>query len=148
MNAITEIDANAPVVVRRSIHVGAPLQRVWRLLADVPSWPRWQPEITAARAAGPLAVGDTFRWSTAGLDIESTVYAVEAPRRILWGGSAHGIVGVHLWTFEEAGSSVRVRTEESWDGEPVRADVAGMRAALDDSLASWLGHLKSAAEHA
>ncbi|GAA1752937.1 SRPBCC family protein [Streptomonospora arabica] len=146
MNTITGIDASAPVVVRREIAVDAPLERVWRLHTDVASWPRWQPDITAAQAAGPLRVGDAFRWSTAGLDIESTVYVVEKPHRILWGGPAHGITGVHLWTFEAAGSSVRVRTEESWDGEPVRADAAGMRAALDESLAAWLAHLKSAAE--
>lgn len=41
---------------------------------------------------------------------------------------------------------MRVRTEESWDGPPVRADVAGMRATLDDSLTAWLGHLERAAE--
>lgn len=148
MNTITEIDASAPVVVRREIAIDAPLQRVWQLHTDVPSWPRWQPDITAARAAGPLCAGDAFRWSTSGLDIESTVYVIEAPHRILWGGPAHGIIGVHLWTFDATGSSVRVRTEESWDGDPVRADVVGMRAALGESLAAWLAHLKRAAENA
>jgi uncharacterized protein YndB with AHSA1/START domain len=148
VNAIPHIDAHAPVVVRREITVEAPLQRLWRLHTDVSSWPRWQPDITAARAGGPLRAGEAFHWSTAGLDIESTVYAIEAPHRIVWGGPAHGIVGIHLWTFAPAGAAVRVRTEESWDGEAVRADVAGMRLALDQSLAAWLTHLKRAAESA
>jgi hypothetical protein len=43
-------------------------------------------------------------------------------------------------------SGVHVATTESFAGEPVRADVAGMQALLDASLVSWLGHLKEAAE--
>jgi hypothetical protein len=41
---------------------------------------------------------------------------------------------------------VRVETNESFAGEPVNADAGGMQAMLDASLASWLGHLKVAAE--
>jgi len=143
---ITEIDASAPVVVRRDIAIDAPLHRVWRLLTDVPAWTEWQPDITAAAAGAPLAAGSTFRWSTAGLDIESTVYALREPHWILWGGISRGIRGIHLWEFDAQGSAVHARTEESWDGEPVLADVQGMSAALGASLSAWLGHLKRAAE--
>lgn len=143
---ITEIDLSAPVVVRRDIAVDAPLRRVWHLLTDVPAWTEWQPDITAAAADAPLTAGSTFRWSTAGLDIESTVYSLRDPHRILWGGSSRGIHGIHQWTFDAEGSSVRARTEESWAGEPVLADVPGMRAALGESLSAWLGYLKRAAE--
>ncbi len=143
---ITEIDVKAPVVVRCDTVVDAPLRCVWRLLTDVSSWPDWQPDISAAAADRPLRTDSAIRWSTAGLDIESTVYQLRTPDRILWGGTAGGITGIHLWTFEVIGSSVRVHTEESWDGDPVLADVDGMRAALGDSLAAWLGHLRKAAE--
>ncbi|WP_410671457.1 SRPBCC family protein [Amycolatopsis sp. cmx-4-68] len=144
----TEIDLSAPVVVRRETVINAPLHRVWQLHTDVTSWPQWQPDITATQADCPLTTDSTFRWSTGGLDIESTVYEVEEPRRIVWGGPAHGITEIHLWTFDVTGSAVRVRTEESWDGDPVRADIPFMRAALDQSLAAWLNHLKKAAENA
>lgn len=143
---ITEIDSDAAVVVRRDIVVHATLERVWNLHTDVAAWPSWQPDITTAEIGGPLKPGATFRWSTAGLAIESTVYAVEPPSRILWGGPAHGITGIHLWTFRAENGVVHVHTEESWDGEPVRADADGMHAALDGSLAAWLQHLKKAAE--
>ena len=39
-------------------------------------------------------------------------------------------------------------TNESFAGEPVEADAAGMQSLLDASLVSWLGHLKAAAEAA
>jgi hypothetical protein len=39
-----------------------------------------------------------------------------------------------------------VTTIESFAGEPVKADVAGMQTAVDASHVSWLGYLKVAAE--
>ncbi|MEU8024715.1 MULTISPECIES: SRPBCC family protein [Micromonospora] len=143
---ITSIDENAAVVVRREIRVDAPIERVWQLHTDVNGWTHWQGDIDTAHADGPLAPGSEFRWSTAGLSIVSTVHAVDAPHRILWGGPAHGITGVHEWTFTPDGDGTVVRTAESWDGEPVRADRDNLRDALDASLASWLDQLRKAAE--
>ncbi|MER7505495.1 SRPBCC family protein [Nonomuraea pusilla] len=145
---ITGIDTSAPVVARHSITIDAPLQRVWDLHTDVSGWTSWQNDITAASAEGPLVPGSVFHWTTFGMEIASTVYAVEEPYRILWGGPAHGIDGIHQWTFTEKDGRVHVHTEESWDGDPIRADAEGMRAALDASLTTWLERLKKAAENA
>ncbi|WP_033290919.1 SRPBCC family protein [Amycolatopsis jejuensis] len=143
---ITGIDVNAPVVVHRDVVIDAPLPRAWELLTDVSSWPQWHPDITVAEADRPLRESDTFRWRAGGLDVESTVYLSKPPRRIVWGENVRGITAVHVWTFDLAGPSVHVRTEQSWAGEPVLADVEGIQAVLGDSLAAWLGYLKEAAE--
>ena len=140
------VDENAAIVVRRTIRINAPIDRLWRLHTDIDGWTQWQSDIDSAHTDGPIGVGSTFHWSTAGLSIASTVYALHAPRRILWGGPAHGITGIHQWTFTPDGDATVVHTEESWDGEPVRADRANLRDALDASLASWLEHLRKAAE--
>jgi len=39
-----------------------------------------------------------------------------------------------------------VTTSESFAGDPVSVDVAGMQGQLDASLVAWLDYLKSAAE--
>lgn len=65
---------------------------------------------------------------------------------MLWGGTAGGIPGIHEWLFEETPDGVRVRTTESFSGEPVDADIESMQSMLDQSLVSWLAHLKAAAE--
>ncbi|MGW0863274.1 SRPBCC family protein [Streptomyces sp. NPDC002611] len=142
----TTIDETAPVIADHTIRIAAPLDRIWELHTEIGSWPAWQPDIAEARLDGPLAPGSTFHWTTAGLSIDSTLYAVEARRRILWGGPAHGISGVHEWTFTEDGDDVVVRTRESWSGAPVDADRDNLAAALDASLSSWLNALKRAAE--
>jgi uncharacterized protein YhdP len=41
---------------------------------------------------------------------------------------------------------VLVRTEESWEGEPVTAQVETLQGALDQSLRTWLENLKGTAE--
>lgn len=64
----------------------------------------------------------------------------------MWGGPVQGIVAVHVWTFTATDAGVLVATQESWDGEPVRAQVAALQAALDRSLRRWLEDLKRAAE--
>ncbi|MEV4249836.1 carotenoid oxygenase family protein [Streptosporangium canum] len=56
-------------------------------------------------------------------------YAIAPGHRILRGGPAHGITGIHEWTFTERDGQTFVQTAESWDGEPIRADRAGMQAA-------------------
>ena len=76
----------------------------------------------------------------------STVYEVQDQSRILWGGTGDGITGVHEWVFTAIPGGTHVATTESFAGAPVEADVAGMQRVLDESLVSWLKHLKNAAE--
>ncbi|MCG7285852.1 SRPBCC family protein [Cellulomonas sp. ACRRI] len=142
----TTIDESATVVVRREIRVAAPVDLVWRLHTDVARWPAWQTDVESAQVDGPLAPGSSFRWRTHGLDVTSTVYALDAPHRILWGGPAQGIDGIHEWTFTADGDGTVVRTAESWEGDPVRQDAANLRAALDASLGAWLERLRAEAE--
>ncbi|MCF4122594.1 SRPBCC family protein [Antribacter sp. KLBMP9083] len=144
--APTGIDDAATVVVRREIRIAAPIEQVWRLHTDVDAWPTWQTDVDTAHTDGPLQPGATFRWSTHGLDVTSTVYALDAPHRILWGGPAMGITGIHEWTFTADGDATVVRTAESWEGDPVRADTDNLRAALDASLGNWLELLRQTAE--
>ncbi|MGX1912114.1 SRPBCC family protein [Streptomyces phaeochromogenes] len=141
------VDEDAPVVVRLSTTVDAPLATVWALHTDIGSWADWNTDIESVDFGGPLAPGSSFRWLTHGLDITSTIREVVPGERIVWGGPAHGIEGVHVWTFEEAdGGTVTVRTEESWAGAPIEERPEEMREALRQSLESWLSHLRSEAE--
>ncbi|MEU8861419.1 SRPBCC family protein [Streptomyces umbrinus] len=145
------VDEDAPVVVRLSTTVDAPLATVWALHTDIGSWADWNTDIDSVDFDGPLAPGASFRWLTHGLDITSTIREVVPGERIVWGGPAHGIEGVHVWTFEETGGAtgertVTARTEESWAGAPIEERPDEMREALRQSLESWLSRLRSEAE--
>jgi uncharacterized protein YndB with AHSA1/START domain len=141
-----EINTQAPVITRDEILIDAPIEKIWGIQTDVFAWPSWQPEVDGAESEGPLEVGSVFRWQTAGLDITSTVQEIDPPRRIVWGGPAQGISAVHVWTLEPQAEGVLVKTQESWEGEPVDAQVETLQGALDKSLRDWLENLKRTAE--
>jgi len=143
-----DVDRKAQVIVDLSIEIDAPQETVWRIQTGIEQWPTWQKDITQARLSGPIAVGSTFQWETHGLDIVSTIREVDPMRRIVWGGPAQGIEGVHVWNITPTPKGVVVHTIESWDGPPVEADPDGMRAALTFSLNAWLAALKTTAEAA
>jgi hypothetical protein len=146
MSIPASVDGHAPVRARHETDINAPLGTVWRLHTDVNAWPAWQTEITSAHIDGAFQPGSSFEWTSYGFPVVSTIYAVAERARVLWGGTAGGITGVHEWVFTETPAGVHVTTEESFAGEPVEADVAGMQSTLDSSLISWLAHLKAAAE--
>ena len=141
----SKIDEAAPVIARHSLLIDAPLDTLWRLHIGIDDWPTWQHAITTAHLNGPFAPGATFRWSTYGLDIGSTVYEVEPMARTLWGGPSGGIVGIHQWTLTPLDSGVLVATEESWSGDEVEAAITQLQPALDNSLTAWLTQLADAA---
>ncbi|MCX5231095.1 SRPBCC family protein [Streptomyces sp. NPDC006553] len=140
------IDENAPVIVRLSTVIDAPLERVWQLHTDIDAWAAWNADVDEATLNGPLEPGTSFTWKTHGLDITSTVTELVPGERIVWGGPANGITGIHVWTFEPTDDRVTVRTEESWSGAPVDAATEELGRALDQSLRSWLTSLKNHAE--
>ncbi len=146
MSVPTGVDTGAPVCAHHEIDINAPLGTVWQLHTDVNGWPAWQTEITAAHLDGTFQPGASFEWTSYGFTVVSTIYAVAEQARVLWGGTSGGITGVHQWVFTETSTGVHVTTEESFAGEPVKADVTGMQSALDSSLTAWLAHLKAAAE--
>ena len=142
MNTPTDIDRTAPVLAHHQIDIRAPLTTVWQLHTAVNAWPTWNREITAAKIDGAFAPGNSFTWTSYDFTITSTIYDVVNGSRILWGGTANGITGIHEWVFDTIARGVHVTTNESFAGQPVEADKAQMQALLDASLTAWLERLK------
>ncbi|GIF48331.1 polyketide cyclase/dehydrase/lipid transport protein [Asanoa ferruginea] len=142
-----DIDRQAPAIVEVSRIIRAPLMTLWLLHVDIDAWPRWNRHISSAALRGPIGVDATFDWETEGLKITSTITEYDPMRRIAWTGTASGIEARHVWTFApRTEQAAQVQTVESWAGDPVRADPAAMRAALDGSLQGWLTALESESE--
>ena len=142
----TDVDRSAPVLAHHEVEIRAPLDTVWQLHINVNDWPSWQEAITEAHIDGPFEPENSFDWSSYGFDVTSQIYEVSDRSRTLWGGTAEGITGIHEWRFAETDGGVRVTTNESFAGDPISADVAGMQGQLDASLVAWLDYLRSAAE--
>lgn len=157
------VDPKAKIRYRGEVVIDAPLRTIWNLQTDVDRWPSWQPAVLTSRrlGSGPLRPGSSFRWTTpvpetplspaTTLVVTSTVQQLQRQKCLRWSGPAVGEglridEGVHVWTFTEIGGRVLVRTEETWRGPQVEADVEFATAALGAGLEAWLRDLKSAAE--
>lgn len=157
------VDPGAAVRHRSDILIKAPLRSAFTLQTDVEHWPTWQAPVLSMKRLdpGPLRKGSQFRWTTPApatpttpettLEITSTVRQLENDSCIRWTGPAVGDglridEGVHVWTFTEVRGGVLVRTEETWTGAQVEADVPTATALLGAGLDQWLRELKATAE--
>jgi hypothetical protein len=75
---------------------------VWRLHADVNSWPTWETDITGPHIDGAFQPGSSCEWASYGFTVVSTIYAVAERSRVSRGGASGFITGVHRWVFSEA----------------------------------------------
>ncbi|MFI6029550.1 SRPBCC family protein [Amycolatopsis magusensis] len=157
------VDAAAKIRYRTEAVINAPMSTIWRLQTDVEHWPSWQPAVTSSERLdhGPLRAGSRFRWTTpvpptattpaTTLEITSSVHQVRRDQCLRWSGPAIGEGlridnGVHVWNFQQVEDGVLVRTEETWTGAQVEADVPTSVAYLGQGLEKWLTDLKTAAE--
>jgi hypothetical protein len=140
------IDTLAPASARHEIVIGAPIEVVWNLIAEIDGWSRWNPSVSKAKLNGPFATGSTFDWRSNGVSIRSTLQQIIPKSRIAWTGKALGTRAIHVWIFEASTDGVRVCTEESFDGWLVKMMRGSMQKTLDAALIVWLQHLARAAQ--
>ncbi len=147
MTTPREIDLAAPVISRHRRRIAAPVTRVWEIHTAVNEWTSWQHDIASADLDGGFEVGNSIHWATTGgFAVVSTIYQLEPGRRVLWGGTAEGITGIHEWVFEPDGDGTVVVTNESWSSEAASAEPDDVRQLLFASLEAWLGYLQQVAE--
>ncbi|MBU2666150.1 SRPBCC family protein [Actinoplanes bogorensis] len=157
------VDPAAKIRYRTETVINAPLHTIWKLQTDVERWPSWQQAVLTNKRLdhGKLRPGSQFRWTTpvpetpttpaTTLVITSTVQQVKQERCLRWTGPAIGEGlsidnGTHVWTFTRVRGGVLVRTEETWTGAQVEADVPTSTAYLGAGLETWLTELKTKAE--
>jgi uncharacterized protein YndB with AHSA1/START domain len=143
--AVGSIHEDAPVTTHLQIQIAAPPARVWAILIDAPSWPKWQKPIENVAAAGPLEKGMSFSWRTGGTNIHSQVQLFEPERRLSWTGTAMTAKAVHVWELKpQSGNQTLLIMKESMDG-PLMATLYSSQE-LGDAGNEWLRALKHAAE--
>lgn len=140
------VDPDAQALSASSRVLGHPVERVWRVLADLPAWPSWAPglEIVEFHELRPDA---RFRWRLNGVPLRSRL-AVVAPRRELtWTGAFLAYKAVDRHVLEPLGEhGTKVTIEESLAGPllPLLYPARKLRANHD----RWLAALSAAVDAA
>jgi uncharacterized protein YndB with AHSA1/START domain len=148
-----------------SIDIDAPAERIYALVADLPSMGKWSPEATGgkwlsgatearpgARFRGTNRNG-IFRWSTV-----CTITAADPGREIEWVTKAIGLLTGALWRYDftpngNGGTTVVEKTEDRrgrllrWTA-PFTVGVKDRAAHNRRSMQTTLERLKAAAESA
>jgi len=108
-----DINSSAPVITHDEIVINSSLRKVWNLFTDISRWSEWNKDIASSSVQSPLDIGTVFNWSTAGMNISSTIGEFIPLQRIAWSGLVQGIMGIHVWSFNTIEHGVLVKTHES-----------------------------------
>jgi len=141
-----EINGSAPMVARKQVFIEAGPEAVWKIQSDIDGWEGWQTAITKSQLDGALETGATFKWTSGGFTVTSTVQEVIPQRRLSWTGTGPGSRARHVWNFQPQEGGTLVSTEESMEGWLVSLLRLFMPGFLGDSLDVWLKDLKARAE--
>ena len=105
--------SSAPVSAYTEIDIAASEREVWTVLADIASWPTWNPAVRHAVCDETLAVGSRFRFSTEIGTLSCRMTDVDAPRRLSWKGRVLVLGERQTWLLEPSptGTLVSVHAE-------------------------------------
>jgi hypothetical protein len=110
---LTEISAAA--------QINASPQRVWAILADLASYPQWNPLFR--QASGQLTAGSTVTLKTVRpgtervITVKVKVLAAQPPVQLSWVSSLPGIIsGEHSFTLSPADGGTRLVQTETFGG--------------------------------
>lgn len=120
--------------VRAEVDIAAPEREVWAVLADIASWPTWNPAVRHAVREEELEVGTKFRFSTEIGTLKCRVTDVDAPRRLSWKGRVIVLGERQTWLLEPSQTGTRVQVQARMTGLAARM----FRRRLDERLQNVL----------
>jgi uncharacterized protein YndB with AHSA1/START domain len=144
------------LVVRIVTSIAASPDRVWEILADLPGYRDWHPNMELLNGPGgadqPLAVGSVLRLRTnagtpAELEFDVTVTDVDEPSVLAWeGGDPEVFYGRHRFTLIRESGGTRLVNEEIFTGTMAEAVLIQNRAVVEGQYAAGDAALKAVAE--
>lgn len=137
-----EVDHRAKCLSKGEIFVNAPIEHVFKTIADINNWPKWQNHVTTAHIDGLTEQGKYFTWKANGFGIKSRLHTVQPHEEIGWTGNMWWLKAIHNWYLSSESNGTRVSVIESMQG--IGASL--LQKTLDQGIAINLQELKTKAE--
>ena len=103
------------MIARAAVDIAAPQREVWTVLADIGSWPTWNPAVRYAVCDSQLdlEVGTRFRFSTELGTLKCRITHVDAPYMLSWKARVLLLGERVTWRLEpsEEGTHVEVQAQ-------------------------------------
>lgn len=105
-----------------AVDIAAPQREVWTVLADIGSWPTWNPAVRYAVCDTELEleVGTKFRFSTELGTLKCRITEIDAPRVLSWKARVLLLGERVTWRLEPTEQGTHVEVEARMTG-PVSA---------------------------
>jgi uncharacterized protein YndB with AHSA1/START domain len=136
----------APVHVRNTIEVDAPVEAVWACLIRAQRWPDWYvnaSDVAFAQGTPPdLSAAARFTWKTFGVRLESTVREFVPCERVAWDAHGIGVDAYHAWVLSPTQGGTHVLTEETQHGWLARLSHFVMPGRMHKYHQIWLEALR------
>ncbi len=137
---------SAPVSAHAEVDIAASAREVWSVIADVASWPTWNPAVRQAVFDGQLDAGARFRYSTPFGSMSCRISRVDAPTVFAFTGRLLTMRQRHAWQIDPAPEGVRVVADATMSGLSARLFDARLRQRLQGELDALVQLLKLEAE--
>jgi carbon monoxide dehydrogenase subunit G len=131
---VEQAQSSAPVRAQAQIDIAATDREVWTVLADIASWPTWNPAIRGAVCDEDLEVGTRFRFATEIGSLKCRVTRVDAPRSLAWQGRVLVLWERQAWQLVPGPDGTRVSVQAEMTGLVARL----LRRRLTDRLEAVL----------
>lgn len=136
------LDERAAIKAAGEIDIHAPIDQVWDVLVDLPSWTRFDPNFSDVKLESTVAVGAQASFKIKGFPIRGRFAVVHPHQELTW-------VGKSLWTNAidrhlveaRSGHVTRLSIEESLSGVLVPLMFSSAR--LVKQHQEWLAAMKT-----
>ena len=102
-----------------STTISAPVEGVWRVLADIAGWTAWEPNTREANGVPVKDAELTFRFAYAAQPVGVRVTAIDEPFLLEWTGGNDQITGVRTHRLTPDGEGSRVEVSQVFTGPAV-----------------------------
>lgn len=136
------IDERAAIRASGEISINAPIEQVWSVLVDLPSWPRFDPNFSDVRLESTVSVGAKASFKIKGFPIQGMFAIVQPNQELTWVGKSLWTKAIDRHVVEAIASNVtRLSIEESLSG--IFVPLLFSSARLEKQHQEWLRTMKT-----
>jgi hypothetical protein len=143
---VEQTQSSAPVSAHAEIDVAAEDRIVWAVIADIASWPTWNPSARQVTVPTEFERGSVFRYSSPLGSMTCRLTQVNAPRELAWHGRLLTMDLGQVWRIEPAAAGSRVSLDASLSGLIARVLRHRWQVRLQDDLDALARLMKLEAE--